>query len=300
MSKGKPSLSERCKQVKQITMAELLEWLGVHAVKEDKGERWYLSPFRQEAEASFKITRDRRAWFDHGAGEGGNILDFAMAFFRTDLRGAVEELERMQGGAPAPEPVRPALPVKTETPKDTLTILSLKPITSRSLKLYLEKRGIPLEVANPYLKEMHYERGEKLYFSLAFANESGGYELRNAYFKGVHGTKDITLIQPEGSQESESVAVFEGVMDFLSAIVLARRPPRHPVIVMNSVAMKDRSLERIRDLGAKTVDFYLDRDEAGEKLLREFREVLTGCDIHDRSGLYAGHKDVNDWLVSPE
>ncbi|MEZ4614432.1 MAG: hypothetical protein R2867_02805 [Caldilineaceae bacterium] len=165
MKPKQPTLSERCKRAKQTSMEEFLAWLGVRPEKEEKGELWYLSPVRQEKTASFKLTRDRRAWFDHGSGEGGNILDFGMAYFRTDLRGAVEEVERMQGGAASPAPfvVQPALPIQKAKPQEELHILGLQPITSRALILYLQKRGVPLEIAAPYLKEIHYERREKLF-----------------------------------------------------------------------------------------------------------------------------------------
>ncbi|MEZ4614433.1 MAG: toprim domain-containing protein [Caldilineaceae bacterium] len=139
--------------------------------------------------------------------------------------------------------------------------------------------------------------GAKNSFALAFESVSGSYELRNAYFQGVHGSKDISIIHPEGAS-GDQISVFEGFMDFLSAIVLSGRPPLHPVIVMNSVAMKDRTIAAIRELGARQVDLYLDRDEAGTKLTRELQESLADCIVTDRSGLYAGHKDMNEWLMT--
>jgi len=68
---------------------------------------------------------------------------------------------------------------------------------------------------------MYYTYNGKSYFALAFANESGGYELRNRYYKGCYGHKDISLI-PGRNTASKSVAVFEGFMDFLSALTCPR------------------------------------------------------------------------------
>lgn len=87
-------------------------------------------------------------------------------------------------------------------------------------------------------------------------------------------------------------------MDFLSAIVLAGRAPESTVIVMNSVAMKDRVVEAIQKLNPGHVDLYLDHDEAGRNLTEELRQSLTGCAITDRSSLYEGYKDMNDWLIA--
>ena len=96
-------------QAKLIVIPTLLEWLGYVPVRERHGELWYASPFRQETEPSFKLSRDGKAWYDHGAGTGGNILDFAMAYFQTDVSGALRELERLQGIVPPYLPPLPAV-----------------------------------------------------------------------------------------------------------------------------------------------------------------------------------------------
>ena len=45
-----------------------------------------------------------------------------------------------------------------------------------------------------FCKEIHYELRDRHYFALAFGNVSGGYEMRNAYYKGCIKNKDISLI----------------------------------------------------------------------------------------------------------
>ncbi|MEZ4682056.1 MAG: toprim domain-containing protein [Caldilineaceae bacterium] len=292
-------------QAKRIPIRDLLEWLGHVPARERHGELWYVSPFRQETEPSFKLSRDGNAWYDHGAGMGGNILDFAMAFFQTDVSGALQELDRLQGGAPAlaSSPVRRGKP-EVASPlslpseqSETITVTSIGPLHSRALQHYLQTRAIPPHVASDYLQEMHYERNGTAYFALAFTNESGGYELRNPYFKGTHGAKDITLEKPE-HEECHSVAVFEGFMDFLSAVVIANRPPQMPVIIMNSVAMKERVIEAIGEMGVKSVYLYLDRDKAGRRLTAELRDSLRDCCVQDLSARYEGYKDMNEWLLA--
>src|SRR4051794_30369158 len=85
---------------KRIPIAELLAALGHTPVRESNGEKWYRSPFRQENTASFKLSADQRAFYDHGLGKGGNILDFAMIYFHAPLTEALREIERVVG-APA-------------------------------------------------------------------------------------------------------------------------------------------------------------------------------------------------------
>lgn len=287
------------KQAKQIPIQQVLERLGCLPVKARHGEWWYVSPFRKETEASFKLSQDGKAWYDHGAGRGGNLLDFLMAYFQTDLRGALKKLEELHG-TPVTDVTLRASPIvsgSSSAAESALTVTKIQPVENQALTNYLKQRGIPLAVAQPYLQEIHYLRDDQPYFALAFANNSGGYELRNPYFKGTYGAKDITVIRPAQGDES-AVAVFEGFMDFLSVVMLAKRPPQMPVIVMNSVSMKDKTLAQIRTLGVATVYLYLDWDETGRRLTNELQTVLADLDVRDMAELYTGYKDLNEWLIS--
>lgn len=293
----------RMNEAKEVDIPDLLARLGYHPDEKRSrpgGEQWYASPLRQEATPSFKVSRDGKKWYDHGIGQGGTIIDLLMARFDTDESGALRTLEQLLN-APAPPPQSVALTaVSGSTEPEPMTITALQPVTHPELKRYLRERGIPPEVALPYVQEMHYRRGEKPYYALAFASRSGGYELRNAFFKGLHGHKDITVLLPEtesaaGAATQAAVAVFEGFMDFLSAVVIAGRAPRMPVIIMNSTALKESTLAAIRELGAETVHLYLDRDAAGQRLTTEMQAALPDIMVQDRSVLYAGYTDLNDF-----
>ena len=75
----------------------------------------------------------------------------------------------------------------------------MQPLQNKALIQYLEQRAIPADVARPYLQEAYYTVAgrDRTYFALAFPNQTGGYELRNPYFQGVAGSKDISLILPD-------------------------------------------------------------------------------------------------------
>lgn len=93
------------------------------------------------------------------------------------------------------------------------------------------------------------------------------------------------------------VLVFEGFMDFLSFLTWFAVPEAAAaVIVMNSAAMQDRTIAAIKQLGAKTVQCYLDRDATGRKVLAALQSELPDVAVMDESGLYAGHKDFNAFL----
>lgn len=292
-------------QAKQLRMQDLLAALGCQPHHETKGEIWYPSPFRHENEPSFKINLERNIWYDFGEGEGGNILDFAMKYYATDLRGALRQLVALNIGTLLQPVTKPATVAKraavkaAQTSADGLTVTSVQPLSNPALIRYLEQRCIPLEIARDYVQEMHYTRMGKPYFALAFANDSGGYELRNPYFKGTHSVKDITLVKRKG--DAGSVALFEGFMDMLSALVIYANDLKDTsLLVLNSVALKDKALAAIRAIGARTIQFFPDHDTSGRELVAWFMEQLPGMDVVDQSRRYAGHKDVNAWLVAQQ
>lgn len=84
-----------CKAAKEISLVNILDKIGT-VKKTIKGDEfWYLSPFRKEDIASFKINVSKNLWFDFGSGQGGNVLDFVMSYYRCDLREALNILNKM-------------------------------------------------------------------------------------------------------------------------------------------------------------------------------------------------------------
>lgn len=278
-----------------------------------QGEPWYHSPFRQENTPSFKLTVDRKAFFDHGLGKGGNILDFAMLYFQSSLSEALREIERVMGSPTrraaaqggqysllpdaAPAARTPSPPPEPEPEPDTksagFTDVKVQALMDPRLLRYVQERGITPALAREYVQEIRYTYQERRYFALAFANDAGGMDTRNAYFKGVFGKKAITTLHAQG--EVSSVTVFEGVFDFLSAKAWNSAAVDGAVIVMNSVAMKAQTLEAIRRIGAPVVRLFLDNDHAGRTLAAELSEELTGLQVVDSSSVYAGYKDFNEF-----
>ncbi len=276
-------------RAKQVPLRAFLAALGHHPARENaaRGELWYLSPLRQETHPSFKVNEAKNLWYDFGLGRGGNIIDFAVAYFRSDVAQALREIEARVGRLAPVAPQPPVAPSEGFSP-------TVVPLQSRALIAYLARRGIPAEVSRPYVQEMHYQRDGKAYFALAFPNRSGGYELRNPYFKGSTSPKDITVIKGENPGV---VAVFEGFMDFLSALAHKSLGGERPnVVVLNSAALRDRGLEAVGK--AVIVKLYFDNDDAGEALTGYFRDRLDDHIVMDRRDEYAGHKDLNDLVAS--
>jgi len=290
-------------QAKKIPLSRILDQLGHQPHHQHRDELLYLSPLRKETEPSFSVNVERNIWHDFGEGKGGNILDFIMEYYGlSDISSALRRLESLMEQQQI-EPVRPETVTKnTSTP---LEVQKIQPLQNRALTEYLRGRGISTATARPYVEEIYYTRQGNNYFALAFPNESDGYELRNPYFKGVHGTKDITIIgkkellaKRKMKEEGQAVTVFEGFMDFLSALTYYGRDIATPVIVMNSTALKERTIEAIKEMVIDKVYLYLDRDQSGRELTEHFRHELQGVDLLDKSYLYADYKDFNEYLVN--
>ena len=303
-----------------ITMPDLLARLGFQG-EERNGELWYHSPFRDERTASFKLTRDGRAWYDHGIGEGGDVVTFARRYWECDTSQALRQLSDLYLGSlfdtpPTVEPRKradnaaPGLPLfaerERENREDERTGIEIGPITSKGLYWYLHHRGIDPQLAKRYLKEMRYKADDKEFYVLAFASDEGGWELRNGVgvsegkhgFQGNYGPKAITVLYPEKATPGGSVSVFEGFFDFLTALsYYGKDEPSTPVIVMNSAALRKQTAAAIERLVAGRVHLYLDRDETGQDATQAIREALPDIMVEDRSGLYAAYADFNDFWM---
>lgn len=57
-------------EIKTIKLQDFLTSLGYTPTKQQGNRLWYLSPFRQESHASFKVNTERNQWYDFGIGKG--------------------------------------------------------------------------------------------------------------------------------------------------------------------------------------------------------------------------------------
>ncbi len=282
-------------QAKQIPLEDFLRRLGYEPSRQGRDQLWYVSPLRDEDTPSFKVNRSRNAWFDFGLGKGGDIVDLVK---QLEGLGSVSEalvrIEELVGGSPPPTRSPPAS-IEHE-PVPALELTTIGPVQSKSLLGYMRARGIDPHRVKELVQEAHYRRGGDRYFALALANNSGGYELRNPNFKGTLGTKDITIFEGDPNW----VLVFEGFFDFLSLVMLEGGKPDGTVIVLNSVAKREKALETIHKLNPKIVELYGDHDAAGEQLVPFFRTGLPNVEVIDKSELYRGYDDLNDWYANRE
>lgn len=67
-------------EAKEMDMVDYLSNLGYKPAKIRNADYWYLSPLRNEKTPSFKVNRKLNRWYDHGLGEGGDLVDFAILY----------------------------------------------------------------------------------------------------------------------------------------------------------------------------------------------------------------------------
>lgn len=280
------------KEIKSIPLAAFLSRLG-HEPAARKGTRlWYKSPLRQEQTPSFKVEITLNSWYDFGLGRGGNIIDLATELYQsTDLRFLMRCIANSYP-VPSVQTVASSYPRRHSAP--SMERFEVVPLEHRALVAYLQERGIPAHIAKANCKEAHYSVNGKPFFAVAFENVNNGWELRNRYFKGCSGRKDISYLPWARDGPSTECALFEGFIDYLSALALSIISGAD-AIILNSVVNVNKVVSYLRNY--TVINCYLDNDNAGQTALAELTAIY-GSTVINRSTLYSEFNDLNDFLVN--
>ncbi len=275
--------------IRQIPLADFLARLGHEPVRRSGNELWYIAPYRGERTPSFRVNVAKQLWYDFGLGKGGDIFTLAGEYlqsgdFMAQAKFIAEAANMTVAGWDKP----------TYLPKPTVPVfedVEVAPLFRSPLTEYLEERGIPIGVASRHCCRLNYGVRGKRYFAVGFPNMAGGYEVRSRFFKGCIPPKSVSLVKSEDTPSNECL-VFEGFMDFLSSETL-QVTGNADCLVLNSVANVGKAAELLDGYGR--IGCFLDRDEAGRRTLdalaRRYGERVT-----DRSSLYDGCKDLNEYL----
>lgn len=286
---------------KQIDIVEFLSNEG-HKPKKARGNiKWYLSPIHDETEPSFKVDTERNEWFDYGLNEGGDIIDIAMKIY--NLSTVSETLKKLDEKASTI--VNRILRYKTGPPRSQVSNdmrnIQYIALNHDALLHYMMKRKIDICIGKVYCCEIHYDIRGSHYFGIAFRNRVGGFEIRNPYYKGCVGHKDITYFPQNKDVMDKHCLVFEGFMDFLSYMTLKFKGDTKicleydcDIIVLNTV----HNLKKATDILTQYpfVHSYLDNDDAGRRTFKAMVD-LFGRKVEDESYRYQPYNDLNDYIV---
>ena len=291
---------EELSRIKRYPIVEYLERKGIKPVRSTPAYALYHSPLRAETHPSFKVDTEKNLWIDYAKGKGGSIIDLCMRLEGCTLLEAIRILgqnapdithvprrESVQGSSKQ-ESIRQA--VSTSGVRRLIEISDTLP--PHLLKYLEEDRCINLEKAMPFLRCISYEVRGQHYQAIGFANQSGGYELRdNGIFKGTIAPKDIT---PIFADRAEPVCIFEGFMDFLSFFSMKEEVIHH-CLVMNSVSNVAKAIRYLNDRHLTHIRAFLDNDDAGKRATNDF--IRAGFKVEDMSVHYRNFKDLNEYHV---
>ena len=278
-----------------ISIVDLLTNLGYDPPKPTGKERIYLSMLREsDTTPSFSVNEKAGTWYDHGEGQGGNIIDFGIRYWPQ---------------LPFPEVLKKIIDVtNTDSPAEhrnferkvkvpgepNYAISEIKELGNNiSLMDYLESRKV-LSAAKGRLQEIYYyveneNKIRKNFFAAGWLNETGSWEVRNPYFKGCLGHKGLTFL-PDSDKR---IAVFEGYFNYLSWVT--DNPfATESVLVLNSLALLQSGIAKTEPFD--NVYLFLDNDTSGLKATNTFRAAVPRA--IDCSGIYKGYNDYNDKIVS--
>lgn len=287
-------------QAKDIGLDTYLQSIGHSPVKtRANGEQIYFSPLHEEKTPSFHVKLQTKEWYDFGLSVGGSIIDLVMRYHHLrSVREALQFLSKRHDIKPVKHMPNTTPPQVTRENK--FRDVMYGKLSEKGLLSYLQVRCVDLDVAMKFCGEVHYKFYHKPYYGIAFANSSGGYEVRNAYFKGCIGKKDITILTHTRGEHQRHVCIFEGFMDFLSYMTLQKRGDVDiclveptDFIVLNSVSCLRACME-ILDV-YDYVHCYLDKDFAGISATNTIADKMCGG-VYDESQRYEDYKDLNDYL----
>ena len=273
-----------CTETKKTHILDYLEQNGHRPVKVNYGNAWFQSPTRSEKTPSFKVDLNKNLWYDFGTGEGGNLIDLVLKFSNCTLPEALAHIgsNSYSVGDYRFDPFDESGRIKIDR---------IQALANPALIHYLRSRRVSLTIARRFVEEAYYTVHGKQYFALAFANDKGGYELRNAYFKTGSSPKYFTTIR---GKDNSKLNVFEGFMDFLSCCTYYKQVPSFRTIILNSLSFLPKIEAEL--VGTYEVNLLLDNDQAGrtatQNLMTTYNHITDWAPV-----LYPDHKDFNEFLM---
>jgi DNA primase len=274
-----------CKQANSIPIVEILDRLNISYRKSGAG---YLcqSPFRGDKNPSCYVIENR--WKDMATGEHGRTIDLIARMFNCSITDALYKLDSIKHGFANFSFQKQENREAWREPFEPL-VKKIQPLKNIALVNYMESRAIPKSLSTKYCQEIYFDDKGKNLFYVAFANDNGGYALRNKYQKRCLGRNGVTTLN-----RNENVVIVEGFISFLSILIVWPELQENSFVVLNSVANVGSSIEKIKYLNPRTVNLYLDNDEAGtattNHLTQQFPIAI------DQRRRFAAFKDANELL----
>jgi hypothetical protein len=245
----------------------------------------FKSPFREDKTASLKVDKNENIFIDFGNTQhNGDFIAFYQLANNLNFKEAVTQILTNSFSFHSQQNYE-----VEEQKAQKMEIHKVKDLQNKALIEYLQSRKIYTNSFD-HCKEVYYYANGKHYFAIGFENDSGGYELRNKYFKGCIGKKDITFVN---ALNGYKLAIFEGFFDFLAALSFWKSKGKFfdaDCIILNSITQLPKCLPYLPDY--EKVFTFFDNDTAGSQA---FATLSQSYKVHSCSAMYAKHKDFSEF-----
>lgn len=253
----------------------------------------YCSPLRDEKNPSFSVNLSKNTWVDYGSNLHGDCLDLIQEMSGCSFKEAIDIALGQKTITDTPE--RHSKTLSQESNRKGIEIIKTAPITDTQLMSYLSIRGISLDIARMYCKQVHlkfpYSKSdpEREHLFIGFPNNSMGFELRNHWGKLSNAPKDITTHRNVGNERY----IIEGFMDYLSILsYFGLKQLPGITFVLNGISNLKVVAEFIK---GDHVFLYVDSDEPANKEIEKIEGLIRYTDCRT---VYEGKKDFNEFMLS--
>jgi hypothetical protein len=310
------------RQANQVSIRNYLSSIGISPVSSNKRSSLYLAPYRVDKQPSLKVSHQENLWIDYGNdNKGGTLIDLVLKLHpHFNVSDAIKAIERstqsffsfhQQEALTYLDPSSKQQiaigkkPTANDQPQTAISQKLIdkdkKPIANSRICIhrirplghhpainnYITSRGIQLETAKPYISEIYFTVNGQTYFGIGNKNDSG-WSIRNKYWKGCTAQGYSHYIN--AGSNPQSLAIFEGIFDLLSYLELrSQKVKAGDFLVLNSLVNLKKASSIL--VAYKTIDLYLDHDEAGRRATQHIMHQFPGA--RDDSGFYCSFKDLN-------
>lgn len=308
------------KDAKNIPLDEFLEHLGQVCARVSGGRKWYRAPWRDEKTPSFVLTKDRFAWYDHGEGRGGSIIELAMRYGDLrDVSDALNYIECAVGSSYSMQPTR----VEYKPMEPELSYYELirhddfKVYQGRGMSKgaqYLASRCIDPDAVSRYISDVKFNvrnNAKKVFQGIGIQNNSGGFEVRadlgRGYEKTSVGQKDLSFFPStvKGS-ENGTLHIFEGAPDFYTYLTWNSKkknsinPASQSYLILNGTGMTAQAIEFLEAYTFNFVALWSQYGTGGQRMEDELFTYLANqdCVVGTTKDMYTPPADLPDDQLS--
>lgn len=281
-----------------VLISDFLAREGFTPVRQSAGQLAYKAPYRADGDPSLVVNDRKGLWYDHGEGTGGRIIELAMKLYNTsDVEFTVKRINQLYINVPL-EKIASRSDLDTQERRKPHEVIRVKSLGNNfAITAYLESRGILEEaIKSRCVIEVYYDHindvgDRKRYFGAGWKNDAGGYDVRSKYGKICIDNKDVLFI--EGKVDRTNV--FEGMMNFLSALKEKTVTIDDTNIILNTLSLSKKAIEKIKAYQPKEINLFLDNGQGGDRFTKLFSEHFPT--LNDRREIYKDFGDYNEKIM---